>query len=138
VIQQRSPQVPVELWAMDEHRIGLKPILRRIWALKGTPVRAVVAPRYQWMSVYGFVHPQSGETSWFLMPSVNVDPFSIALAAFAQEVGAGPLKPIVLVLDGAGWHRSDQLHVPQGVHLLFLPPSSPELQRSRASLAPHQ
>jgi hypothetical protein len=113
---------------MDEHRIGLKPIVRRVWALKGTPVKAVVAPRYQWMYVYGFVHPQSGQTSWLLLPTVNVDAFSIALAAFAQEVGAGPDNPVVLVLDGAGWHRSDQLCVPQGLHLLFLPPYSPELQ----------
>jgi transposase len=130
VIQQQYPQVPVELWAMDEHRIGLKAILRRVWAPKGTPVRAVVAPRYQWMYVYGFVHPQSGATSWLLLPSVNVDTFSIALAAFAHEVGAGLEKPIVLVLDGAGWHRSEQLRVPQGIHLLFLPPYSPELQPS--------
>ncbi|HET8852010.1 MAG TPA: IS630 family transposase [Ktedonobacteraceae bacterium] len=138
MIQQQYPHRPVELWAMDEHRIGLKPILRRVWALKGTPVRAVVAPRYQWMYVYGFVHPPSGDTSWLLMPSVNVDTFSIALAAFAREVGAGPEKPIVLVLDGAGWHRSDQVRVPPGIHLLFLPPYSPELQRSRAALAAEQ
>src|SRR5262249_31051385 len=69
LVQQKSPEALVELWAMDEHRIGLKPFLRRVWAPKGTAVRAVVAQRYQWMYVYGFVHPQSGQTSWLLMPS---------------------------------------------------------------------
>src|SRR6266568_3802592 len=113
---------------MDEHRIGLKPILRRVWAPKGTPVRAVVAQRYQWMSAYGFVHPQSGQTSWLLMPSVNVFEFSAALEVFAQEIGAGPEKPLLLVLDGAGWHTSAHLRLPAGIHLLFLPPYSPELQ----------
>ena len=36
---------------MDEHRIGLKPILRRIWAPKGATVNAPVAQRYEWMYV---------------------------------------------------------------------------------------
>ncbi len=125
-IQHLYPDVFVELWAMDEHRIGLKPILRRVWAPKGTPVRAVVAQRSQWMDAYGFVHPQSGQTSWLLMPSVNVFEFSAALEVFAQEIGAGPEKPILLVLDGAGWHTSPHLRLPAGLHLLFLPPSSPE------------
>jgi putative transposase len=34
----------------------------------------------------------------------------------------------VLVLDWAGWHASARLRVPEHVHLLFLPPYSPELQ----------
>jgi transposase len=50
------------------------------------------------------------------------------LAAFARQVGASPTKQIVLVLDRAGWHTSLRLRVPEHVHLLFLPPYSPELQ----------
>lgn len=113
---------------MDEHRIGLKPILRRVWTPKGCGVVASVSPRYQWMYVYAFVHPQSGRTTWLLLPSVNVEAFSRALALFAEEIGAGPHKRVVLVLDGAGWHRSAQLILPDGIELLFLPPYSPEIQ----------
>jgi transposase len=29
------PQATVEVWAVDEHRIGLKPLLRRVWLLPG-------------------------------------------------------------------------------------------------------
>ena len=43
-------------------------------------------------------------------------------------MGASPTKQIVLVLDCAGWHTSVHLTVPDHVHLLFLPPYSPELQ----------
>src|SRR5437868_15535066 len=50
-IRQAHPSSQVELWRSDEHRIGLKPILRRVWALKGTAVRAIVSPHYQWMYV---------------------------------------------------------------------------------------
>lgn len=33
----------------------------------------------------------------------------------------------VLVLDGAGWHSTPKLHVPENVTLFSLPPNSPEL-----------
>jgi hypothetical protein len=127
-LQQAYPEARIELWSQDEHRIGLKPILRRVWARKGARVRAVVRPRYQWMYLYGFVEPQSGKTSWLLMPTVNTAAFSLALAAFAKEQGVGPNKHILLVMDQAGWHKSRDLRLPQGLHLLFLPSHSPELQ----------
>jgi hypothetical protein len=53
---------------------------------------------------------------------------SVALEAFARAVGAGPSKRIVLVLDQAGYHVSPLLQIPDGLHLVFLPPYSPELQ----------
>lgn len=91
-------------------------------------MRAVVRQRYQWMYLYGFVEPQSGRTSWLLMPTVSTVAFSLALEAFAQEQGAGPTKHLLLVLDQAGWHKSAELVIPEGLHLLFLPSHSPELQ----------
>lgn len=116
------------MWCQDEHRIGLKPILRRVWSPKGQRPSVIVQPRYQWTYLYGFVHPASGRTFWLLLPSVSVDLFQLALDAFARMVRAGQGKQILLVLDRAGWHASAQLHIPIGVHLLFLPPYSPELQ----------
>jgi transposase len=76
----------------------------------------------------GFVHPASGRTVFHLATSVSIPLFEAELAAFAQEVGASPSKQIVLVLDRAGWHSTQRLRVPDHVHLLFLPPYSPELQ----------
>jgi hypothetical protein len=113
---------------MDEHRVGLKPILRRVWAPRGQRPRAVVRPRYQWEYVYGFVQPETGATEWRLLPTVNSAVFTLALAHFAQAVGAGPDKQVLLVLDQAGWHQSAQVAVPPGLHLVPLPPYSPELQ----------
>ena len=39
---------------MDEHRIGLIPILRRVWAPRGKRPRAVVRPRYEWLYLLAF------------------------------------------------------------------------------------
>jgi transposase len=127
-VRQAHPQAAIEVWSSDEHRIGLKPILRRVWARKGTTVRAVIAQRYQWMYVYAFVHPESGQTTWLLLPTVSIEAFSLALQVFALEVGAGQDKQVILLLDRAGWHQSPHLTIPVGLHLLFLPPYSPELQ----------
>jgi transposase len=59
---------------------------------------------------------------------VNTELFQLALEHFARATGAGPHKRILLVLDGAGWHSSRALKVPEGIQLTFLPPYTPELQ----------
>ena len=127
-MQAEHPGAIVEVWSFDEHRLGLKPILRRVWAPIGQRPIASVYPRYEWLYLYGFVHPASGTTEWLVLPQVNVAWFNRALAEFAKATGAGANKQILLVIDGAGWHRSPQVVVPEGIHLLFLPPYSPELQ----------
>ncbi len=113
---------------MDEHRIGLKPIRRRVWSPRGERPIVPVHQRYQWLYVYGFVRPTTGQTMWLLMPTVSVEAWSVALAEFARTVGLGPSKRIDLVVDCAGWHTSPRVERPTGLQLLFLPPYSPELQ----------
>lgn len=113
---------------MDEHRIGLKPILRRVWSLRGVRPSVLVHHRYQWLYVYGFVHPPSGRTFWLLMPTVSIDAFTVALREFAAFCQTGTDKRIFLLLDRAGFHTSPAIARPSGLDLCFLPPYSPELQ----------
>ena len=89
---------------------------------------ASVQHRFAWRWLVGFVHPASGRTVFHLATTVSIPIFEVELAAFAHQAGASPSKQIVLVLDRAGWHTSVHLRVPDHVHLLFLPPYSPELQ----------
>ncbi len=109
------PRASIEVWAVDEHRIGLKPILKRVWALPGQRPIAPVEHRYDRRYLVGFVHPASGRTVWHLATTVAIELFSVELEAFAQAVGASPTKQIVLVLDGAGWHDSPRVRVPEHV-----------------------
>jgi hypothetical protein len=70
-IEAAYPTSVVELWAFDEHRIGLLPIVRKVWAKRGSrPVR-IVETRYQGLYLYGFVHPQSGRTHCLLLPRMK-------------------------------------------------------------------
>ncbi len=101
---------------------------RRVWAPCGQRPIAPVRRRYQWLYVYGFVRPRTGQTWWALLPTVSAEAFSLALREFARDEGIGRLRRAVLVLDQAGWHTAKHLTVPEGIHLAFLPPYSPELQ----------
>ncbi len=113
---------------MDEHRVGLKPVLRRVWAKRGQRPVVRVYHRYEWMYVYCFVRPSTGESYWLLLPRVDSEVFSLSLDLFAREVGAGEGKQVILVLDRAGFHTGKDVRIPAGIHFEFLPSRSPELQ----------
>lgn len=127
-IQQQYPDADVEIWCEDEHRIGLQPVMRRVWAQAADPPIATVCGKREWLWLYAFVQPQSGQTYWWLLPFVNTELFNRVLQDFAEHFKVGPTKRIILPLDQAGWHTTEKLQVPEGIHLLHFPPYSPELQ----------
>ena len=125
---EKHPDKPIEVWAMDEHRLGLKPIQRRVWAPIGERPLALGHHRYEWLYVTAFVAPSHGETVWYLSNGLDKPFFAKLLEAFARETGAGRDRIIVLQLDNAGWHTPENLPVPDGVRLVYQPARTPELQ----------
>jgi transposase len=117
-----------EPWVMDEHRLGLKSILRRVWAPRGQRPIVRVHPRYQWLYIDAVAHPNSGRSFYLLMPTVSIAAFSIALHQFANARGLNDRRQIILLVDRAGWHISPKVECPSGLSLRFLPAYSPELQ----------
>jgi transposase len=113
---------------MDEHRIGLKPIHRRVWAPVGERPIALGHHRYEWLYVTAFVAPTTGETVWYLSNGIDKPFFAELLKAFARTTGAGRERRIVLQLDNAGWHGPENLRFPDGITPVYQPPYSPELQ----------
>jgi hypothetical protein len=113
---------------MDEHRVGLIPILRRVWAPRGRRPRAVVRPRYEWLYLVAFVHPESGRTSFWMVPQLTATVFASVLDAFVEEQGFDERKRLMLVLDGAGWHTGRAVCAQPGTALIQQPAYSPELQ----------
>src|SRR5947209_8699385 len=49
-IQAAHPDAEIQLWATDEHRIGLLPLIRKVWAPIGKRPIAPVQQRYEWLS----------------------------------------------------------------------------------------
>src|SRR5208283_2420009 len=122
---RKPPSIPpLEVFASDEHRLGLKPVTRRVWA----PVGERPTAHGHWLYVTAFVSPASGETFWYVHDGVSKPFFAALLETFAREAKAGVDRTILLVIDNAGWHGEAGLSVPDGVRLVFLPPYTPELQ----------
>ena len=88
--------------AFDEHRLGLKPISRRIWALKGQRPVAKVQHRYEWLYLYAFANPQTGQSVFYILPGVDAESLSRILENLALELGASQTHAVLLVLDQAG------------------------------------
>ncbi|NEO17205.1 MULTISPECIES: hypothetical protein [unclassified Moorena] len=55
--------------------------------------------RYEWVWVWGFVHPASGQTYWWLLPRVNIQLFNQVLADFAQHFSNCQNKHVILTED---------------------------------------
>ncbi len=127
-LKDKYPEAVVELWFFDEHRVGLKPIFRKVWSRVGERPTAIVSHRYEWLYVYGFVKPATGETLWYLIPRVNTKWLNLVYESFASDVGISPQTRILLVEDNAGWHLSKTVKIPEGMSVEYLPPYSPELQ----------
>jgi transposase len=70
------------------------------------------------------VGPKDGRLVSLVMPWVDSEVMSIFLSHTAQEF---PNDLCVLIFDGAGWHRANDLRVPKNMVLIPLPPYSPEL-----------
>lgn len=116
---------PVKVWVADECRVGLHTFTRRCWSLRG---HRVVVPKqqcYQWEYVYGAVEVVGGETQFQFMPTVRLDLSGGFLEQIAQS---DPAAEHVVIWDGAGFHPTGAAHgLPDRIHLLALPPYSPEL-----------
>ncbi|HEV2459275.1 MAG TPA: winged helix-turn-helix domain-containing protein [Ktedonobacterales bacterium] len=65
------PQATVELWATDEHRVGLKPLLHKLWSVDGQRPLTPVQHRFAWRYLVAFVQPASGRTVCHLASTVS-------------------------------------------------------------------
>jgi hypothetical protein len=47
-LKESYPTAKVELWCEGEHRLGLKPIIRKVWSPIGERPSVKVHQRYEW------------------------------------------------------------------------------------------
>jgi hypothetical protein len=76
----------VEVFATDEHRLGLKPVTRRVWTPIGERRVAYGHHRFDWLYVTAFVSPATSETFWDLSDGVSKEFFE---ALLETEAGLG-------------------------------------------------
>ena len=108
----------------DEGRFGRISTPQRCWAPRG--VRPCVPSQIvrEYTYAYAAVSPHDGTLDSLILPQVGEQAMSI----FLREVSnRHPDEFILMVMDGAGWHKAKALIVPANMALIFLPPYSPEL-----------
>jgi hypothetical protein len=109
----------------DEARVGQKGTLTRVWAKRGSRPRAPRDTRYEWAYLFGAVCPERGVAAGLVLPYADTAAMNAHLAEIAATVASS--AHALLVLDGAGWHRAQELRLPHNISLLRLPPAAPEL-----------
>lgn len=94
------------------------------WCAKG--IRPSVPCHYirEYRYAYGAVDPRDGESFFLVMPYCNTDCMNV----FLQELSkAYADDEILLVCDGAMWHKSSSLVIPVNIHITHIPPYTPEM-----------
>ena len=108
----------------DEARFGTHSKLGHGWFQKGSRTAVPVKLGYKNFYLYGCANPITGKSFSLLLPHANTACMNLFLEELAKEYHG---RDILLVVDGAGWHKSKTLLVPSTITLVYLPPYSPEL-----------
>jgi DDE superfamily endonuclease len=114
---------PVMFMVQDEARFGRITSYRRCWAPHGIRPCAPHQIIRQYLSVFTAVAPQSGDMVSLIFPTCDTNMMTIFLNHISQQF---PESFIVMQVDGASWHHSHELQLPENIRLLFQPPYSPE------------
>ena len=90
---------------------GVKPIGRYFW-------------KFKYFYVYGAVEPATGDSYYWVLKTLDKECFERYLAKLSAEYADSFL---VLLLDNGGFHKAEDLEIPENIFLLFQPAYSPEL-----------
>ena len=94
------------------------------WCGKGTRPSVPCHHIREYRYAYGAVEPKTGDSFFLVMPYCNTDCMNIFLKELSKTF---PKDKILLVCDGAAWHKSTSLEVPENIDLIFIPPYTPEM-----------
>lgn len=94
------------------------------WCEKG--IRPTVPCHHirEYRYAYGAVEPMTGDGFFLVMPYCNTDCMNLFLQELSKKYSD---DFIVLACDGARWHKSNTLQIPENIELFFIPPYTPEM-----------
>jgi transposase len=119
---KESPQK--SLYFFDESRFGTHSNIGHGWFLKGSRTPIKVKLGFENFYAYSSINPMTGEDFSLILPYVNTECLNMFLAEMSKALGD---KEVIMVIDGASWHKSQDLQVPPNIQIVYLPPYSPEL-----------
>jgi putative transposase len=108
----------------DEAGFGRINKPRYCWCRKGSRPTVPCHHIREYRYVYGAAEPQTGQSFFLILPYCDTDCMNVFLQELSKEY---PHDYILLVMDGAAWHRANGLFLPENIELFFLPPATPEM-----------
>lgn len=120
-IAAAHPGKRVALWFQDEARVGQKGRTCHTWWLRGLRPPRLADKLFS----FAAVEPATGADFCLVLPEVSTTAMQAFLDGFSAILA--PDTHAALVLDGAGWHASKALRVPDNVSLVPQPPYAPQV-----------
>jgi hypothetical protein len=125
-LEERDPDDmrPVVIMTQDEGRFGRISEPRGCWAPKGIGPKIPRQIVRAFVYVYAAVCMALGKMTSLILPYANTDMMNLFLEEVSKDFQD---YFFIMMVDGAGWHRSGTLEVPENIRLIYQPSHSPEL-----------
>ena len=123
IAKEWEDERPIRIMFEDEARFGRITAVHNSWCPK--PYRPVckVLVSQQYVYAYGVVSIGEGKLESLVMSGCNTTTMQI----FLEEISSRHKEEkIIMVMDGAGWHKSKDLVIPSNIKILHQLPYSPE------------
>jgi transposase len=108
----------------DEGRFGRISREMYCWVKKDTVPQVARQMVREYIYAYSAIAPATGDCFSMIAPYCNTEAMNCFLTQLIKQYSR---YRIVLLLDKAGWHISRNIHLPENILLMHLPPYSPEL-----------
>jgi transposase len=122
--QEAGDERPVLILAQDEGCFGRISEVKRAWAPPGMRPSVPVQVVREYVYVYAAVAPAQGQMISLILPETSTAMMNLFLEQVSQTF---PRHFIIMQVDQAGWHRSQELVVPANIRLISQPAYSPEV-----------
>ncbi len=99
-----APGTRAKVWVMDEARLGLHTILRKVWSKRGRRPVVAAQRKYEWDYLSGSLEVTCDEARFCHLGQVNLECDADYLADVAAQ---DPGCVHILVRDRAGFHLKD-------------------------------
>lgn len=94
------------------------------WCPKGSRPSVPCHHIREYRYAFGAVEPLTGDSAFLVLPYCNTVCMNIFLEHLSNQYND---EVILLCCDGASWHKSKELKVPENIKLFHIPPYTPEM-----------
>lgn len=115
---------PLRVYFQDEARFGRMQNSVSCWAPEGFRPSVKLQRVREYTHVYSAVCPIDGDSFSLILPYANTEMMTIFLRKFSEY---SQNYRIIMVMDGASWHKAKKFELFDNIRIIYQPPYSPEV-----------